>query len=58
MNARLEPRTDGPAAYGTDDAKWQAVVEKDRNADGEFYYLRGGPSCPARAQAIIQAQYL
>jgi AraC family transcriptional regulator of adaptative response/methylated-DNA-[protein]-cysteine methyltransferase len=54
MNSRLEPQKDRLAAYSTDDAKWQAVVEKDRNADGEFYYSVSTtgvyclPSCPAR----------
>lgn len=42
------------AAYATDDAKWQAVVQKDRSADGQFYYsvkttgVYCLPSCPAR----------
>jgi hypothetical protein len=32
MNARLEPQKDGLAAYPTDEAKWQAVVQSDRDA--------------------------
>jgi AraC family transcriptional regulator of adaptative response/methylated-DNA-[protein]-cysteine methyltransferase len=54
MNTRPESKADGQARYATDDAKWQAVVEKDRNADGEFYYCVKTtgvfclPSCPAR----------
>jgi AraC family transcriptional regulator of adaptative response/methylated-DNA-[protein]-cysteine methyltransferase len=34
MNALLKPTTE----YTTDDARWEAVVGKDRNADGKFYY--------------------
>jgi AraC family transcriptional regulator, regulatory protein of adaptative response / methylated-DNA-[protein]-cysteine methyltransferase len=38
----------------TDDARWQAVVAKDRNADGKFFFsvrttgIYCRPSCPAR----------
>jgi AraC family transcriptional regulator of adaptative response/methylated-DNA-[protein]-cysteine methyltransferase len=55
MNPRLRPQTyDRCAGYVTDDAKWQAVVRKDRNADGRFYYsvkttgVYCLPSCQAR----------
>jgi AraC family transcriptional regulator of adaptative response/methylated-DNA-[protein]-cysteine methyltransferase len=34
MNTLLKPTTE----YATDDARWEAVVGKDRNADGKFYY--------------------
>ncbi len=34
MNALLKPTTE----YTTDDARWEAVAGKDRNADGKFYY--------------------
>src|SRR2546423_941078 len=42
------------AAYVRDDARWQAVVDRDRNADGAFYYsvrttgVYCRPSCAAR----------
>src|SRR3954471_1889797 len=42
------------AAYADDAQRWQAVVDRDRNADGIFYYsvLTTGvycrPSCAAR----------
>jgi AraC family transcriptional regulator, regulatory protein of adaptative response / methylated-DNA-[protein]-cysteine methyltransferase len=54
MNTRFELQEDERAAYATDDAKWQAVVCNDRNADGKFYYSVSTtgvyclPSCPAR----------
>jgi AraC family transcriptional regulator of adaptative response/methylated-DNA-[protein]-cysteine methyltransferase len=55
MNPRLKPQThDRCTEYVTDDAKWQAVVRKDRNADGKFYYsvkttgVYCLPSCRAR----------
>jgi AraC family transcriptional regulator, regulatory protein of adaptative response / methylated-DNA-[protein]-cysteine methyltransferase len=38
MNAPLKLQKDGRAEYATDDAKWQAIVQNDRNADGKFYY--------------------
>jgi AraC family transcriptional regulator of adaptative response/methylated-DNA-[protein]-cysteine methyltransferase len=43
-----------PAAFGTDDARWDAVKRRDRRADGEFYYsvrttgVFCRPSCAAR----------
>ena len=54
MNTRPKTKKDGPSPYETDDAKWQAVVEKDPSGDGEFYYSVKTtgvfclPSCPAR----------
>jgi AraC family transcriptional regulator, regulatory protein of adaptative response / methylated-DNA-[protein]-cysteine methyltransferase len=54
MNARLEPQKDRGATYATDEAKWQAVVRNDRDANGKFYYSVSTtgvyclPSCPAR----------
>ena len=54
MNTRLKTKQGGRDRYRNDDAKWQAVVEKDRNADGKFYYSVNTtgvyclPSCPAR----------
>jgi AraC family transcriptional regulator, regulatory protein of adaptative response / methylated-DNA-[protein]-cysteine methyltransferase len=39
---------------GTDDARWDAVVSKDKRADGQFYFsvrttgIYCRPSCPAR----------
>ena len=40
MNTRPKTKKDGPSPYETDDAKWQAVVEKDPSGDGEFYYFQ------------------
>jgi AraC family transcriptional regulator of adaptative response/methylated-DNA-[protein]-cysteine methyltransferase len=40
--------------YGTDEQRWQAVVDRDREADGAFFYsvrttgVYCRPSCPAR----------
>ena len=54
MNTLPKPKKDGRAEYATDDAKWQAVVEKDPEADGKFYYsvkttgVYCLPSCSAR----------
>ena len=55
MNARFKPRTqEHGAGYADDDARWQAVVRRDRNADGQFYYsvkttgVYCLPSCQAR----------
>jgi AraC family transcriptional regulator of adaptative response/methylated-DNA-[protein]-cysteine methyltransferase len=42
------------AAFGDDDARWRAVLERDRAADGSFYYSVSStgvycrPSCAAR----------
>src|SRR5687767_13210848 len=47
-------KSPAPRACATDDAKWHAVVQKDRNADGKFYFsvkttgIYCRPSCPAR----------
>jgi AraC family transcriptional regulator of adaptative response/methylated-DNA-[protein]-cysteine methyltransferase len=44
----------GPARYASDEERWQAVVRKDRSADGKFFYsvkttgVYCRPSCPAR----------
>jgi AraC family transcriptional regulator, regulatory protein of adaptative response / methylated-DNA-[protein]-cysteine methyltransferase len=54
MNRLPKIQTDRPAVYPDDDAKWRAVTERDRNADGEFYYsvkttgVYCVPSCSAR----------
>jgi AraC family transcriptional regulator, regulatory protein of adaptative response / methylated-DNA-[protein]-cysteine methyltransferase len=46
--------TKGQAIYASDEQRWRAVVEKDRNADGKFFYsvkttgVYCRPSCPAR----------
>lgn len=47
-------RCSAPAAYDHDDARWQAVVDRDRGADGQFYYSVAStgvycrPACAAR----------
>jgi AraC family transcriptional regulator of adaptative response/methylated-DNA-[protein]-cysteine methyltransferase len=54
MNRLPKIQTNRLAEYASDDAKWQAVVEKDQNADGKFYYsvkttgVYCLPSCSAR----------
>lgn len=46
--------TSGRARYASDEERWQAVVQKNRNADGKFFYsvkttgVYCRPSCPAR----------
>ena len=46
--------TNGRASYASDEERWQAVVQKDRNADGKFFYsvnttgVYCRPCCPAR----------
>jgi len=53
MNNYTPKRID-KIAYITDDARWQAVIERDRNADGQFFYAISTtkiycyPSCPSR----------
>ena len=47
--------TNGQAGAARDEERWRAVVEKDRNADGKFFYsvkttgVYCRPSCPARS---------
>lgn len=47
-------QTKSPAAYGNDDARWQAVANRDGAADGVFYFAVATtgvycrPGCPAR----------
>lgn len=47
-------RTNATAGYGTDQARWQAVVRKDARADGRFVFgvrttgVYCRPSCPSR----------
>ena len=54
MNPSPATPTDERANYKTADAKWRAVVEKDRNANGKFFYsvkttgVYCLPSCAAR----------
>ena len=54
MNAPMKAMND----YQTDDARWQAVVQKDKNADRRFYYsvrttgVYCRPSCPASRPAL------
>jgi len=38
MNTLLKPQEVEQAGFATDEAKWRAVVHKDQNADGKFYY--------------------
>jgi AraC family transcriptional regulator of adaptative response/methylated-DNA-[protein]-cysteine methyltransferase len=54
MLAMMTEKTDGIAAYPTDAERWAAVRERDRRADGVFYYsvattgVYCRPSCAAR----------
>lgn len=54
MNAVLRSNNHARAKYSTDDAKWQAVLAKDRNAEDRFVYsvkttgVYCRPSCSAR----------
>ena len=47
--------TNGQPGAASDEERWRAVVEKDRNADGKFFYsvkttgVYCRPSCPARS---------
>lgn len=53
MNA-LAPKQLEEKLYPTDDARWQAVIERDKVADGQFFYAISTtgiycyPSCPSR----------
>ena len=46
--------TNERAGYASDEERWRAVVQKDRNAEGKFFYsvkttgVYCRPSCPAR----------
>src|SRR5580765_6168875 len=54
MKQPHESKRRARAAYATDDAKWQAVIRKDRRADGRFYFsvkttgVYCRPSCASR----------
>jgi AraC family transcriptional regulator of adaptative response/methylated-DNA-[protein]-cysteine methyltransferase len=56
MSTLLKPRLSDQAM--TEDAKWEAVVRKDRSADGRFYYsvrttgVYCRPSCPTTRPAL------
>jgi AraC family transcriptional regulator of adaptative response/methylated-DNA-[protein]-cysteine methyltransferase len=58
MNTLLKAQQDEQAGFASDEAKWQAVVHKDRNADGIFYYsvrttgVYCRPSCPTARPAL------
>jgi AraC family transcriptional regulator, regulatory protein of adaptative response / methylated-DNA-[protein]-cysteine methyltransferase len=47
-------RNPDQARYASDEERWQAIMQKDRNADGRFYFsvkstgVYCRPSCPAR----------
>ena len=47
--------TNGQAGAASDEERWRAVVQKDRHADGKFFYsvrttgVYCRPSCPARS---------
>lgn len=50
----VTPKRIDKIAYITDDARWQAVIGRDKNADGQFFYAISTtkiycyPSCPSR----------
>lgn len=49
--------------YQTDDARWEAVTKRDKNADGSFYYaitttgIYCYPSCPSRLALRSNTQF-
>jgi AraC family transcriptional regulator, regulatory protein of adaptative response / methylated-DNA-[protein]-cysteine methyltransferase len=49
-----KPKESARDRYADEEAKWRAIVQKDQDADGEFYYsvkttgIYCRPSCPAR----------
>ena len=51
------------AAFSADDARWEAVIQRDRAADGAFYYavrttgVYCRPSCPARLAQRENVQF-
>jgi len=53
MNTLTQKPTD-QTRYATDDARWEAIVARDKNADGSFFYaitttgIYCYPSCPSR----------
>ena len=53
-HSRTNPKTGRAPAFATDEQRWQAVVRRDRAADGIFYYsvattgVYCRPSCAAR----------
>ena len=50
----MNTSTNGRARYASDEERWQAILQKDRNADGKFFFsvettgVYCRPSCPAR----------
>lgn len=50
----VTPSTKGTTRFLTDDFRWQAVVDRDQTADGEFFYAVATtgvycrPTCPSR----------
>lgn len=53
MNALTSKRSEEESST-TDDARWQAIIARDKNADGKFFYAISTtgiycyPSCPSR----------
>jgi AraC family transcriptional regulator, regulatory protein of adaptative response / methylated-DNA-[protein]-cysteine methyltransferase len=50
----MNTSTNRRAQYASDEERWQAILQKDRNADGNFFFsvettgVYCRPSCPAR----------
>ena len=50
----MNTSTNERAKYASDEERWQAILQKDRNADGKFFFsvettgVYCRPSCPAR----------
>ena len=59
MDTMLIEPASRAAPYATDDERWQAVMRRDRAADGAFYYsvrstgVYCRPSCAASASFFI-----
>lgn len=62
MNA-LAPKQLIEHLYSTDDLRWQAVVARDKDADGQFFYAISTtgiycyPSCPSRLALRANTQF-
>ena len=56
MNAMAVERELAPAPFATDEARWSAVVRRDRGADGTFYYAVSTTGVYLPAVLCVQAR--
>lgn len=60
---RNETRGAQPRRFATDDARWQAVAERDGAADGEFWYavvttgIYCRPGCASRPPRLENVRF-